>query len=76
MKRPRQISRRATAAIVGALAASGSAAGFALAGTSTGAPSNQDPAVASIQQVPSSVAAKFPALAKALDPSEAAHYRR
>jgi len=71
MSRIRHTSKRALAAIALGVIAGGSAAGFALADTSTGAANSQTTTVASIQQVPPRIAAAFPALRKALDASEA-----
>jgi len=71
MSRLKHIHQRALTAIVLGMIAGGSAAGFALADTSTGAANTQTTTVATIQQVPPSIAAAFPALRKALDASEA-----
>lgn len=70
MTRIKQIPKRGLVAIVLAVLAGGSAAGFALADT-PGASSSQTPPAASIQQVPPRIAAEFPALRKTLDASEA-----
>jgi len=71
MSRIRHTSKRALAAIALGVIAGGSAAGFALAATSSGGASNQATTVATIQQVPPRIAAAFPALQKSLDASEA-----
>jgi hypothetical protein len=67
----RHASTRTVAAVVVGVIAGGSAGGFALADQSRGDANTQQPPVAAIQQVPSRIAAAFPALRRSLDTSEA-----
>jgi hypothetical protein len=71
MTRITHTSKRVSVAIALGVIAAGSAAGFALADTSTGAANNQTTPVAIIQQVAPRIADAFPVLRKALDASEA-----
>lgn len=69
--RIRHIPKRLLVTITLGVIAGGSAAGFALADTSTGNANSQATTAATIKEVPARIAAEFPALRKALDASEA-----